>query len=128
MLLTLMVEPRKCPMRYYSEPTENSLCRAVSFGCDSVYNIKSMRLTDDIAIIFADRPTIFDYRANRYIDGYLIPGTFLVVRVNDKNNIISLREEDIDTYWTLLAKPQKISSSEEIDASVEQFLAELEQA
>lgn len=126
MILTLMIEPNKKPMRYYAKPTEDSLRRAVSIGYEDIHDIKIKHMEDDVYLVHASNISPLEHKANRRIAGEIISGTFLIVRINGSKHLVSLTEEDVDVYRELFETPEVFSAEEAVTACVDQILAEIE--
>lgn len=102
----LMVEPLKEPKAVTLKADLASLQKAVSIGADYQGLIEIITIDDGVCILCNEEGKLIGLEGNRCIGNDIIAGVFYVVGENNDGNLISLTEEQMQTYKERFRNPE----------------------
>ena len=111
----LKVRPDEYPLFMGVEPSIESFRAMVSDGADESLDIVSMRLSNDVYIIYAPMAHLAGSEANRKVNGEIISGTFIIVGVDEQTKPISLTDDQVWEYYKRFRIPERYSYTEVLD-------------
>ena len=115
MINVLKVKPNEPPLFMGVEPSIESFRAMVSDGADESLDIVSMRLSNDVYIIYAPMAHLAGCEANRRVNGEIISGTFIIVGVDEHTLPVSLTDEQVWEYYKRFSIPERYSYTEVLD-------------
>ena len=105
----LMVEPMKKPKIVTLKNDLDSLQKAVSIGSDYQGLIEIISLGDSTCVLCNEEGKLIGLEGNRRIGNDIIAGVFYIVGENNDGDLISLTEEQIQTYKERFRTPEYYS-------------------
>lgn len=113
----LMVEPLKEPKTVTLKTDLDSLQKAVSIGADYQGLIEIITIDNGVCLLCNEEGKLIGLEGNRRIGNDIIAGVFYVVGENDDGDLISLTEEQMQTYKERFRNPEHYSK-EDVDLSM----------
>lgn len=123
----LKVLSMKHPVMVTLDTSIESFKAIVSEGADEILNVASMKLSNDVYIIYAPMAHLAGCEANRKVNGEIISGTFIIVGVDEHTLPISLTDEQVLEYYKRFRIPERYSYSEVIDAWIRNLEKEIDE-
>lgn len=123
----LKVLPMKHPVMVMIETSIESFKAIVSEGADEILNIASMRICNDVYIIYAPMAHLAGCEANRKVNGEIISGTFIIVGVDEHTLPISLTYEQVLEYYKRFRIPEMYSHTEVLDNWINRLEEEIDE-
>ena len=123
----LKVLPMKHPVMVMIETSIESFKAIVSEGADEILDVASMRICNDVYIIYAPMAHLAGCEANRKVNGEIISGTFLIVGIDKQTLPVSLTDEQVWEYYKRFRIPERYSYTEALDNWIENFEKEIDE-
>ncbi len=124
---SLKILPMKPPVIVTLETSIESFKSTVSEGADEILNIASMRVCNDVYIIYAPMAHLAGCEANRKVNGEIISGTFFIIGVDEHTLPVSLTDEQVWEYYKRFRIPERYSYTEVLDNWIENFEKEIDE-
>ena len=105
----LMIEPMEKPKVVTLKNDLDSLQKAVSIGSDYQGLIEIISLGDGTCVLCNEEGKLIGLEGNRRIGNDIIAGVFYIVGENNDGDLISLTEEQIQTYKERFRTPEYYS-------------------
>jgi len=102
----LMVEPLKEPKAVTHKADLASLQKAVSIGADYQGLIEIVTIDNGVCLLCNEEGKLIGLEGNRRIGNDIIAGVFYVVGENNDGDLISLTEEQMQTYKERFRNPE----------------------
>ena len=111
-ITALMVEPNEHPKVVQLQTDLDSLQKAVSIGASYQGLIELLALEKGVAILCNEEGKLIGLPGNRRIGSDVIAGVFYVIGSNDHGNLVSLTDQQLETYKTRFGEPEALSSQD----------------
>ena len=108
----LMVEPLKEPKAVILKADLASLQNAISIGADYQGLIEIITIDNGVCLLCNEEGKLIGLEGNRRIGNDIIAGVFYVVGENDDGELISLTEEQMQTYKERFRNPEHYSKED----------------
>lgn len=94
----IMVEPLKHPKEVYLLNHSIIFNAILSISNYYICDTNLKMLENDIGILRNEEGALLNLKGNRYVEDEIIAGPFLVISIDDNENIISLTDEQCENY------------------------------
>ena len=111
-ITALMVEPNEHPKITQLRTDLDSLQKAVSIGGDYQGLIELVNFDDHTVILCNEEGKLIGLPGNRRIGCDVIAGVFYVIGSDKHGNLISLTEQQLETYKARFWKPENLSAQD----------------
>ena len=112
LIRTLLIEPLKRPKEAYVSNCPHLFNILLSQDNYYICDTEIIKLEDTIAIIKNEESELLNLKGNRRIKGTIIAGTFFVVGIDEKGNIVSLSDEKLRKYYNRFWEIEKYTDKE----------------
>ena len=111
-ITALMVEPNEHPKVVQLQTDLDSLQKAVSIGADYQGLIELLPLGKGISILCNEEGKLIGLPGNRRIGSDVIAGVFYVIGSDHRHNLVSLTEQQLETYKNRFWEPEDLSEQD----------------
>ena len=111
-ITALMVEPNEHPRVIQLHTDLDSLQKAVSIGADYQGLIELVNLDDHAVILCNEEGKLIGLLGNRRIGCDVIAGVFYILGSDKHGDLISLTEQQLETYKAQFWEPESFTSQD----------------
>ena len=108
-ITVLMVEPNEHPKVVQLQTDLDSLQKAVSIGADYQGLIELIPLAKGISLLCNEEGKLIGLPGNRRIGSDVIAGVFYVIGSDYHHNLVSLTDQQLETYKARFWEPEDLS-------------------
>ena len=120
-ITALMVEPNQHPKVVQLQTDLDSLQKAVSIGADYQGLIELLPLEKGVSILCNEEGKLIGIPGNRRIGGDVIAGVFYVIGSDYNHDLVSLTDQQLETYKSHFWEPEDLSAQDVEDAMFMRF-------
>ena len=111
-ITALMVEPNEHPKVVQLQTDLDSLQKAVSIGASYQGLIELLALEKNVCILCNEEGKLIGLPGNRRIGRDVIAGVFYVIGSDRHHNLVSLTNQQLETYKTRFWEPENLSAQD----------------
>ena len=111
-ITALMVEPNEHPKAVQLHTDLDSLQKAVSIGADYQGLIELINLDVNAMLLCNEEGKLIGLPGNRRVGRDVIAGVFYVIGSDKHGNLISLTEQQLETYKARFWEPENLSAQD----------------
>ena len=127
MIRALMVEPGRHPHGAWLPLSHEGLSNAVKSDSADLCMARVRKIEPGVCVLYNDGGILFDLPGNRHVGKMALCGVFYVIAADEQGNIVSLPDDVLQKYKSLLWEPEEMSYHELVQAHMDDILRQLDE-
>ena len=127
MIRALMVEPGKHPHGVWLPLSHDGLANAVKYGDGDLDRARARKIEPGVYVLYNDGGVLLDLPCNRHVGKMALCGVFYVIATDERGDIMSLPDDTLRRYKSLLWNPEYIPYHKLVRSYMDDFLRQLDE-